>query len=217
MNVIDKFNGEHSFLSNFSPANITWRGQVWPTTEHAFQAAKTDNKDEQKAIRKAGTPGQAKKLGRLVTLRPSWEGEKIGVMREVLHAKFTQNPSLKDDLLDTGDSKLVESNNWKDIFWGVCKGKGQNWLGKLLMELRDSLSQNQCLLVYADDDSKVSVKTDQSIWKALKTFKVSIEYDKHLDLLKVRGSSKELDKILTAGLLTGVQLEKDGTFTALKE
>ncbi len=74
-----------------------------------------------------------------------------------------------------------------------------------------------CLLVYADDDSKTSIQKDQSIWNALRAFKVTVTYDGHLDLLKVTGSNKELDKILTAGLPSGVQIEKDGTFTALKE
>ena len=37
----------------------------------------------------------------------------------------------------TGDAVLVEGNWWRDDFWGVYEGKGQNILGKILMIVRD--------------------------------------------------------------------------------
>jgi len=40
-------------------------------------------------------------------------------------------------LLQTGDEELIEGNKWGDRFWGVCKGKGKNNLGKILMKIRD--------------------------------------------------------------------------------
>jgi predicted NAD-dependent protein-ADP-ribosyltransferase YbiA (DUF1768 family) len=58
-------------------------------------------------------------------------------MRECLVAKFGQNPELMQLLKDTGDSILIEGNSWGDQFWGVCNSVGKNWLGKLLMEIRD--------------------------------------------------------------------------------
>ena len=79
--------------------------------------------------------GRAKRLGR-VELRSDWEEVKIEVMREVLRCKFSQNPDLKAKLIATGDAELIEGNNWNDRFWGVCRGVGQNHLGRLLMELR---------------------------------------------------------------------------------
>ncbi len=36
------------------------------------------------------------------------------------------------------EGEIVERNTWNDTFWGVCKGKGENHLGILLMEIRDS-------------------------------------------------------------------------------
>jgi ribA/ribD-fused uncharacterized protein len=83
--------------------------------------------------------GQSKKLGKRVELRPDWEDVKIDIMRQVLKSKFTQNPELKAQLIATGDAELIEGNNWNDRFWGVCRGKGQNHLGKLLMEVRAEL------------------------------------------------------------------------------
>ena len=54
---------------------------------------------------------------------------------------MTQNPELGNKLLETGNQELVEGNTWGDIFWGVCNGKGQNWLGKILMMVRDEIRE----------------------------------------------------------------------------
>jgi hypothetical protein len=81
----------------------------------------------------------AKAEGRRCTLRSDWEQVKIGVMTGVLLAKFSQNPLLREGLRSTGTKRLEETNYWNDTFWGVCKGKGDNMLGKLLMEVRDQL------------------------------------------------------------------------------
>ena len=64
-------------------------------------------------------------------------------MRKALFAKFTQSSHLKRRLLGTGDRELVERSPY-DSFWGDGgNGTGQNWLGKLLMELRKKLRSKQ--------------------------------------------------------------------------
>jgi hypothetical protein len=136
---IESFVGYNRFLSNFFPAEIELDGAVYSTLEAAFQARKTIDPDEREKIRKARTPGDAKHLGRKVTLVPDWETIKIGVMRDLVRQKFTRHPGLRAELMDTGDTVLIEGNTWNDTFWGVCRGKGQNWLGKILMEIRAEL------------------------------------------------------------------------------
>jgi predicted NAD-dependent protein-ADP-ribosyltransferase YbiA (DUF1768 family) len=42
-------------------------------------------------------------------------------------------------LLATGDTYLEETNTWGDIWFGVCNGIGKNYLGKMLMEIREAL------------------------------------------------------------------------------
>lgn len=133
---IDRFDGEYAFLSNFYESSALYDGVMYPTAEHAYQAAKTLYPDEQERIRNARTPGQAKRLGRQVTMRPDWDEVKVAVMRVVLVTKFQHNAEIRQKLIDTGDSYLEEGNWWGDTFWGVCKGKGQNKLGLLLMQLR---------------------------------------------------------------------------------
>ena len=137
--MIGPFSGKYRFLSNFYPSPLQWRGHTWNTVEHAYQASKTDDPAEREKVRQADTPGRAKRLGQKVRMRPSFEQEKFAVMEEIVDAKFTQNPELRDALLATGDRYLCEFNAWSDILWGVCNGIGENHLGKTLMRVRDRL------------------------------------------------------------------------------
>ena len=68
--VIDSFEGEYAFLSNFYPSKIyDFEGNEYPTVDHYFQAMKTMNPWERKKIAAAPTPGKAKQMGRRVNLR----------------------------------------------------------------------------------------------------------------------------------------------------
>lgn len=131
-----KFRDEYAFLSNFYPVKISYKGIVWPSAEHAFQAAKTNDPNEKLAILQATTPGQAKRLGRKVTLRPEWDSIKVAVMREIVFRKFFDAENgLYKKLISIWD-EIVEENEWGDTFWGVCNGVGSNHLGKILMDIR---------------------------------------------------------------------------------
>lgn len=136
--TIDSFTGKHTFLSNFHHEEIVWEGVSYPTLEHAYQASKTLIMEEREPIRLAKMPGEAKRIGRTVTMREGWSGLRLVVMEELLRLKFG-DPTLGARLLGTGDAKLVEGNSWGDQFWGVCRGRGQSRLGLLLMKIREEL------------------------------------------------------------------------------
>lgn len=152
---IHRFDGEHRFLSNFWPSRIVLPVEeaplgedsfTWPTVEHgyqAFKAAVANDLDRFFAIAAATTPGQAKRLARGLALPQEWDAFKITVMSLLLRAKFTQHPDLAAMLLATGDAELIEGNTWGDRFWGVCRGEGENHLGKLLMRRRAILQQGK--------------------------------------------------------------------------
>lgn len=53
-------------------------------------------------------------------------------MWDILVDKFTRTPALGKALVGTAPATLVEGNTWKDTFWGVCKGVGENHLGRHL-------------------------------------------------------------------------------------
>jgi len=136
--TIDRFDGKYRFLSNFYPSPIVYEGQRYRSVEHGYQAAKSLDPAIRQKIAAQTTPGKAKSHGRHVALRPDWESVKISVMRDLLRLKFAI-PELHDQLLATSDAKLIEGNDWGDAMWGVYKGRGQNWLGRLLMKVRDEL------------------------------------------------------------------------------
>jgi len=141
--MINSFKGEWTRLSNYSLVSVWFEGHMYNSVEHAYQAAKTLNEYERADIRHAATPNQAKKMGRNINkLRNDWEQVKIPIMRQLLIEKFSQKPE-KDILISTGDEELIEGNWWNDTFWGVCNGKGENHLGKLLMEIRELINTGQ--------------------------------------------------------------------------
>lgn len=136
MKTIDNFNGEYRFLSNFYNAPVKYNNVVFQNNESAFQAQKDLTRvNEFKNL----PPNKGKSLGRRVKLRDDWEEVKINIMYELVLAKFTQNPKLKEKLLETKDNMLVEGNYWNDTYWGICGGIGRNELGKILMKVRGEL------------------------------------------------------------------------------
>lgn len=139
--IIDSFHGEYAFLSNYYDSPIFYDGILYPSVEHAFQAAKTTVFIQRIIIANKKTPGQAKCAGRKVTLRDNWDDIKLYIMKELIILKFT-NPKLKSALLNTKDAELIERNTWNDTYWGICNGIGENHLGKILMEVREMLRGN---------------------------------------------------------------------------
>jgi len=116
-------------------------GILYPTLEHAYQAAKTTERSFQMDIAACMSPGQAKRMGQSIPLRPDWEQYKIVIMDRLLRRKFKKGGKWADRLArTTGD--LVEYNTWHDIFWGVCYCRthafeGENMLGQILTRIRD--------------------------------------------------------------------------------
>ena len=139
--VIDTFFGVFAFLSNFHICQIVYDGVLYPSAEHAYQAAKTTDPGKRLKVAACKTPGGAKRQGRKVRLRPNWESIKVDIMREVLQSKFSY-PELSSLLLATGDALLLEENSWEDRYWGVVNGDGLNVLGNLLMEVREELKRD---------------------------------------------------------------------------
>ena len=140
-NPISRFEGCFSFLSNFHECSIIYDGLLFSSVEAAFQAAKCKTNEERIPFVDMD-PRQARAAGRRVALRPDWEERKLKIMHSLVLQKFTSNPELRDKLLATGDTKLLEGNRWHDNFWGNCDcpncrdKPGLNYLGKILMRVR---------------------------------------------------------------------------------
>lgn len=122
-------------LSNFAIATIVVDGKEYRSVEHYFQACKSTTEWEHEMVRNAGSPAEARSLGKTVGLRPDWEDVKEDVMMAGLLAKFRQHPQLRQLLLSTGD-RPVHEDSPNDMEWGWGQGRGQDRLGKLLVRVR---------------------------------------------------------------------------------
>lgn len=135
--VIRRFRGSAFFLSNMYEVPVRWDGRTYTCSESAYQSGKFLDpavRDEFATL----SGYQAKSKASAMTPREDWDIVKETVMEEVLRAKFAQNPNLRELLLSTGDSTLVERNYWGDTYWGIDEetGRGKNRLGVLLMKVR---------------------------------------------------------------------------------
>ncbi|TXH15640.1 MAG: NADAR family protein [Hyphomicrobiaceae bacterium] len=157
------FRDRLAFLSNFFPCVIESNtGIKFPSVENAYQWAKEVDPDNREFVPTKGwerydavpvkwteymtncSAGDAKSAGRRANMRPNWNEIKVEVMRRLLKQKFQPGTNLGDRLRATRNMILVEGNTWHDNFWGSCTcprcgDKGENMLGKLLMERRAEL------------------------------------------------------------------------------
>lgn len=159
MNKINGFFGAYRFLSNFYQHPIEFDGMLFPDNESAYQAAKTFDLEDRVMIRDAGSPAKAKRLGQIIEKRPDWQFVNLEIMKTINRIKFSDS-RLRQKLLDTDDSILIEKNNWHDNWYGDCECKnrggehpnclevGSNWLGICLMQIRGELKdQDRGLLL----------------------------------------------------------------------
>ena len=133
---IKGFFGEYRYLSNFEVCPVYFEGMLFPSSEAAYMAAKTEDLEIRKQFQTL-KPSDAKKLGRTIKLREGWDDMKYDVMSSVVFDKFYRNIELRKKLLETGNKYIEETNHWKDVVWGVCDGEGKSWLGNILMSVRE--------------------------------------------------------------------------------
>jgi ribA/ribD-fused uncharacterized protein len=153
----DESKGEYRDFSNMSNHPIEINGETFPTVEHYFQAMKArEFKDDEiyQKILNTKTPKAVKAIGKKVKnfVQEVWDAKRDEVMETGVRAKFVQHPELRKKLLETGD-KLIGEANPRDTYWGIgtsmdlekakipSKWRGQNKLGKTLMNLRDSFKE----------------------------------------------------------------------------
>lgn len=132
--MIDNFWDEYRWLSNFYMVPVFYEGVWYPSSEHAYQAAKTVILSERLMIRDCKTAGKAKRMGskkkKKITLRPGWDSMRFEVMLAITISKY-KNDELAMKLIATDPEKLVEGNTWHDNFWGECRCEDCKLLIKL--------------------------------------------------------------------------------------
>ncbi|MDP6500106.1 MAG: NADAR family protein [Candidatus Marinimicrobia bacterium] len=100
-------------------------------------------------------PSVQKELGRMVSNynQDVWDKHKFDIVVNANYLKFTQDETLKELLLDTGDKTIVEASPY-DTIWGIglscdddkildeSNWQGENLLGKAIMKVRTILNEN---------------------------------------------------------------------------
>ena len=97
-----------TFLSNAHWVDVLFEEHVYPTVEHAFQAARTRSVVQRERIRRAPTPAQARHLGQRVRQRRDWDTLRRSILLALVRQKFdpVAHPDLAEKLLATGDAPL---------------------------------------------------------------------------------------------------------------
>ena len=124
------FRGCYWFLSNMYPCEVYGYNSV----ESAFQSQKSCGSEREKfACMVSGFV--ARREGKHLPLRKDWEQVKLRIMYQLVREKF-RDPRLLSKLRAI-KGPIAEDNTWGDRYWGVCYGRGENHLGRILMFIRD--------------------------------------------------------------------------------
>ena len=136
---------------NFQVAPFHYNGMSWHSVEQCYQAHKyfpTDNAQFETIHAMAPFAGEtdhshgmrAWKAGAVGNLRKDWEAVKLELMLQACRAKLAAHATLRDELLSTGDLKIVggPSTSWQS----KSGAHGwSSWNGKIQMLLREELRQ----------------------------------------------------------------------------
>ena len=145
-----KIANKYRAFTTFAATPITLitdgEGDTFPTVEHYYQAMKFQDNDPTwyAQVRDAPTPLKAREMGssKEHPIAPDFMGNRMKYMKRALEAKFS-NKDLRNLLLSTGEKRLVEGSA-VNSYWGEgADKKGENNLGKLLMDLRELLRGNE--------------------------------------------------------------------------
>lgn len=145
--VVGFYEREFYVFSNFSSFQVEWKGKKWPTSEHAYQAAKFLNTAPELAeeIFHCNSSDDAFKIAKANGDKApnNWEEIKVGIMEDIVRNKLQQNPYVMHKLMQTGDRLIVEDSP-KDDCWGWGPNRdGRNELGKIWMKLREEITNSK--------------------------------------------------------------------------
>lgn len=133
--------GGFGCFSNFSAYQVEYNGVLYPTSEHAYQAAKFTDEDLKEKVKNARSSYEAFMMTQDMKdkYRPDWYNVRVDIMEEIIRAKIDQHPHVLKKLRDSEDREIVEASHL-DAFWGWGPNKdGENHLGKIWMKLRSEL------------------------------------------------------------------------------
>ena len=143
---------KYGWLNPMSNHPVEYKKQSYLTADVLFQCLRFEKNPKIQAELRAQTTALEVRMlvKKHLHLLESPDGEsELPLMRQCLKLKMDQHPGLKDSLLATGSKLIVDdrtsSQKGAALFWGMAEINGQwvgdNWLGKLWMELRDKVKE----------------------------------------------------------------------------
>ena len=130
-------------LSSHSKYGFHLDDAEWPSAEHYYQAMKFEDDAIREQIRQAPHPVDASKLAKQYKkqVRGDWDRIRATVMKRGTYMKCRTHEDVATALLKTGNKKIVENSQY-DYYWGCGRdGRGKNTYGKILMDIREKLSE----------------------------------------------------------------------------
>jgi ribA/ribD-fused uncharacterized protein len=167
---------DYKWLSNFYDSPFTAKNRwgefvKYKTVEHYYQSWKIDSKKQEKRIRVSATPALARSLGRKCNLHKEFDQNSFDIMKTGLIYKFINNLDLLEKLLGTDVHDLIHLSPW-DKKWGVGNnGEGKNYLGILLMAIRDSYIYDKVFNEYKNIINETDITKLKSARNVLKDIK----------------------------------------------
>jgi len=132
---------KHYCLDNFSAFSVEIWGEVFATSEHAYQWKKYELSVPEIAakILAATSPNAVKNISDAHKKEVAKDFDKVAVMDEILRAKLAQHDKVQRMLAETGE-KVIYENSPTDEYWGIGEsGKGRSVPGELWMQLRSEV------------------------------------------------------------------------------
>lgn len=135
-------------LGTYSAHQILLDDDAWPTAEHYFQAMRFNDPKMRHRVRDAATPAEAHRLGEpgwfasfFRRQRADWEKMRRVYMTRAVYTKCKAWDEVAERLLDTGNKRLIENDQY-DYLWGCGRDlRGENLYGQVLMDVRARLRE----------------------------------------------------------------------------
>lgn len=143
--IIGFYTREFYPLDNFAAFQVDYLDYRWPTSEHAYHAAKFIDvaPDVVDQIKNARSPHDALMIAKEHKSKrtPDWDDRKVEIMYDICRLKAQQNNYVMEKLLLSGDLDIIEDSP-KDSFWGWGPNRdGRNELGRIWMRLREEFNE----------------------------------------------------------------------------
>lgn len=135
---IYKFDGPYAFLALEHPCQVVYDDHIYGNAAVLFYALRATTERSRMKIARLST-NKARQKSSALPDNPEYDDNREYFLKLAVKAKFDSHPALRAKLLKTRPKELINTVTYLDNWIGVreSNGRGDNMLGKVLMEVRD--------------------------------------------------------------------------------